>query len=67
MSLVMKICDRRRALEEAFRVLRPGGRLVILEASNIRWRVLHRFYLVYMAACMPMLGWLATGGDSSSY
>lgn len=67
MSLVMKICDRRRALNEAFRILRPGGRLVILEASNIRWVLLHRLYLVYMATCMPVLGWLATGGDTSAY
>jgi len=67
MSLVMKICDRRRALAEAFRILRPGGRLVILEASNIRWRPLHRAYLAYMATCMPALGWLATGGDASAY
>jgi ubiquinone/menaquinone biosynthesis C-methylase UbiE len=67
MSLVMKICDRRRALAEAFRILRPGGRLVILEASNIRWRPLHRAYLAYMSTCMPVLGWLATGGDASAY
>ncbi len=67
MSLVMKICDRRRALDEAFRVLRPGGRLIVLEASNIRWHWLHRAYLAYMAACMPVLGWLATGGDASAY
>jgi SAM-dependent methyltransferase len=67
MSLVMKICDRRRALAEAFRILRLGGRLVILEASNIRWRPLHRAYLAYMSTCMPVLGWLATGGDASAY
>lgn len=67
MSLVMKICDRQRALGEAFRVLRPGGRLVVLEASNIRWRPLQRAYLAYMAICMPVLGWLATGGDGSAY
>ena len=67
MSLVMKICDRRRALDEAFRVLRPGGRLVILEASNIPWWPLHAAYLTYMTLCMPVLGWLATGGDASAY
>lgn len=67
MSLVMKICDRHRALREAFRVLRPGGHLVVLEASDIPWAPLQRAYLAYMATCMPALGWLATGGDASAY
>lgn len=66
-SLGLKICDRGKALKEAFRVLRPGGRLVVLEASNIPYQLLQRAYLGYMNLCMPMLGWLATGGDSSAY
>src|ERR1700751_957345 len=32
-SLGMKICDRMRALEQAWRVLKPGGALISLEAS----------------------------------
>jgi len=67
MSLGLKICNRRLALDEAFRILRPGGRVILLEASNIRWRLLHRAYLGYMSLCMPVLGWLATGGDASAY
>lgn len=66
-SLGLKICDRTRVLREAIRVLRPGGRIVILEASNIPWKWLHRAYLSYMSLCMPCIGWVATGGDSSAY
>jgi ubiquinone/menaquinone biosynthesis C-methylase UbiE len=42
-----------------------GGRLIILESSNIPWKLLSRAYLAYMSVCMTALGWLATGGDSS--
>ena len=67
MSLVLKICDRDSAMREAFRVLKPGGRLITLEASNIPVKWLHKAYLFYMSLCMPLLGWLATKGDSSAY
>ena len=66
-SLGLKICDRSSVLQEAMRVLRPGGRFVSLEASNIVWRRLHRAYLTYMSLCMPLIAWVATGGDASAY
>ncbi len=67
MSLGMKICNRKRALVEAWRVLKPGGTFICLEASEIPIRLIHRLYLTYMSLCMPLVGWVATGGDASAY
>lgn len=66
-SLGLKICERRKVLREALRVLRPGGRLVVLESSNIPWRGLYRAYRLYMNWCVPVIGWIATRGDASAY
>lgn len=66
-SLGLKICERRAVLREAMRVLTPGGRLVILEASSIPVPWVQSAYLRYMSFCMPVVGWIATGGDASAY
>jgi ubiquinone/menaquinone biosynthesis methyltransferase len=67
MSFGMKICDRKRAVAKAWRVLRPGGRFICLEASEIPVRFIHRLNLAYISFCMPVVGWVATGGDASAY
>jgi len=66
-SLGLKICEREKVIREAIRILKPGGRLVVLEASNIPWNWLQSLYLHYMRLIMPIIGWLATRGDTSAY
>jgi ubiquinone/menaquinone biosynthesis methyltransferase len=67
MSFGMKICDRSRAVAEAFRVLKPGGTFFCLEAARIPFEPLHLFYLAYMRWCLPLIGRIAANGDASAY
>ena len=66
-SFAMKICDRGRVLQEAMRVLKPGGTFYCLEAARIPNRFAHAAYLRYMDWCLPAIGRIAADGDSSAY
>ncbi len=50
-----------RALGEAFRVLRPGGRFMCLEFSHVASPLLDRAYERYSFHVLPALGALVTG------
>jgi ubiquinone/menaquinone biosynthesis methyltransferase len=66
-AFAMKICDRKRVVAEAMRVLKPGGQFFCLEASRIPAKGVQSLYLRYMDWCLPVMGWIATGGDRSAY
>ncbi|HSF47017.1 MAG TPA: bifunctional demethylmenaquinone methyltransferase/2-methoxy-6-polyprenyl-1,4-benzoquinol methylase UbiE [Burkholderiales bacterium] len=53
------------ALVEMHRVLRPGGRAMVLEFSKV-WAPLKAFYDAYSFSVLPLLGKLVTG-DAASY
>ena len=54
------------ALAEAFRVLRPGGRLMVLEFSQIPNDLMQKAYDLYSFNIIPRMG-QAIAGDRDSY
>ncbi len=55
-----------RALAEARRVLKPGGRFLCLEFSQVRVPGLDRLYAAYSFAVLPRLGQMVAG-DADAY
>lgn len=60
------VTNKQRALEEMFRVLRPGGRALVLEFSQPGSRPLRKAYDLYSFSVLPTLGRLIAG-DADSY
>jgi demethylmenaquinone methyltransferase/2-methoxy-6-polyprenyl-1,4-benzoquinol methylase len=55
-----------RALAEAYRVLKPGGRFLCLEFSSVEVPGLDRLYELFSFRVIPQLGRVVTG-DAESY
>lgn len=52
-------------LKEFLRVLKPGGRLFVLECSKPKGRALGMFYRIYFSKVLPVLGGLVSGSRSA--
>jgi demethylmenaquinone methyltransferase/2-methoxy-6-polyprenyl-1,4-benzoquinol methylase len=61
------LADLDRGIAEMARVLRPGGRLVILEITRPQREPLASFYSLWFDRLVPVLGSLAGDQDAYSY
>jgi ubiquinone/menaquinone biosynthesis methyltransferase len=65
---IRNVTDRPKALAEAYRVLRPGGRFMCLEFSEVNLPGLKQFYDFYSFNVIPELGYrIANDRDSYQY
>lgn len=55
-----------KAIAEAYRVLKPGGRFLCLEFSEVEVPMLDRFYELWSMHAIPQIGRMVTG-DADSY
>jgi len=60
------VTRKQRALEEMYRVLRPGGRALVLEFSHPESLLVRKAYDLYSFSVLPALGRLIVG-DGHSY
>jgi len=64
---IRNVVDRKLGLAEMWRVLRPGGRMIILEFSTPRSQLFRQIYYFYFRRLLPVIGGLFSKFDAYKY
>ena len=59
--LMRNVIDLQKALDEQYRLLKTGGRIVILDTTRPKKNILSPFIWIYMHLIIPVLGGIFTG------
>ena len=63
---IRNVTDRLKALREAHRILKRGGRFMCLEFSEVKIPIFKEIYDIYSMNVIPLMGQIISG-DSKSY
>jgi demethylmenaquinone methyltransferase/2-methoxy-6-polyprenyl-1,4-benzoquinol methylase len=63
--LMRNVIDLQKALEEQYRILKDGGRIVILDTTRPKKNLLSSFIWLHMHFVIPTLGGLLTGSKDA--
>lgn len=64
---IRNVVDRKLGLAEMWRVLRPGGRMIILEFSTPRSQMFRQIYYFYFRRLLPVIGGLVSKYNAYKY
>lgn len=64
---IRNVVDRKLGLAEMWRVLRPGGRMIILEFSTPRSQFFRQIYYFYFRRLLPVVGGLFSRYNAYKY
>lgn len=64
---IRNVVDRQAGLNEMFRVLKPGGRVVILEFSQPQSQLFRNIYYFYFQKMLPAIGGLISKRSAYQY
>lgn len=64
---IRNVVDRKLGLAEMWRVLQPGGRMIILEFSTPRSLIFRQIYYFYFRRLLPMIGGLFSKYNAYKY
>ena len=64
---IRNVVDRKLGLAEMWRVLRPGGRMIILEFSTPHSKMFRQLYYFYFRRLLPVVGGLFSRYNAYKY
>lgn len=64
---IRNVVDRNLGLAEMWRVLRPGGRMIVLEFSTPRSQLFRQIYYFYFRRLLPVIGGLVSKYNAYKY